>query len=71
MIDQAITDVYCQEPITWSLHLPYKPLESTLSDETLLIEIVFAENLSCSFTYAFSCSEDTFDNNGGKRDNDV
>ena len=28
-----------QEPITWSLHLPYKPLESTLSDEKLFIEI--------------------------------
>ena len=27
-------------------HLPYKPLESTLSDEKLFIEIVFAENLS-------------------------
>ena len=36
-----------QEPITRSLHLPYKPLESTLSDEKLFIEIVFAQNLSC------------------------
>ena len=37
-----------QEPITQSLHLPYKPLESTLSDEKLFIKIVFVENLSCS-----------------------
>ena len=37
---------WAQEPITQSLHLPYKPLESTLSDENLFIEIVFAENLS-------------------------
>ena len=29
-----------------SLHLLYKPLESTLSDGKLFIEIVFAENLS-------------------------
>ena len=29
-----------QEPITRSLHLPYKLLESTLSDEKLFIEIV-------------------------------
>ena len=35
-----------QEPITRSFHLPYKPLESTLSDEKLFIEIGFAENLS-------------------------
>ena len=35
-----------QEPITRSLHLPYKPLESTLSHEKLFIEIGFAENLS-------------------------
>ena len=35
-----------QEPITRSLHLPFKHLESTLSDEKLFIEIVFAENLS-------------------------
>ena len=39
------TIILYQEPITRSLHLPYKPLESTLSDEKLLIEIVFAENL--------------------------
>ena len=25
-----------QEPITWSLHLPYKPLESNLSDEKII-----------------------------------
>ena len=37
---------YCQEPITSSLHLPYKPLESTLSDEKLFIEIAFAEYFS-------------------------
>ena len=37
---------YQQEPITRSLHLPYKPLESTLSDEKLFIEIVLAQNLS-------------------------
>ena len=37
-----------REPITRSLHLPYKPLESTLSDEKLFIEIVCAENLSRS-----------------------
>ena len=30
-----------QEPITWSLHLPYKPLKSTLSVEKLLTEIAF------------------------------
>ena len=41
----VITDSY-QEPITWSLHLPYKPLESTLSDEKLFIEIAFAEYFS-------------------------
>ena len=35
-----------QEPITWSLHLPYKPLESALSDEKLFIEIAFAEYFS-------------------------
>ena len=35
-----------QEPITRSLHLPYKPLKWTLADEKLFIEIVFAENLS-------------------------
>ena len=35
-----------QEPITWSLHLPYKPLESTLSNEELFIEIAFAEYFS-------------------------
>ena len=35
-----------QQPITWSLHLPYKPLESTLSDEKLFIEIAFAEYFS-------------------------
>ena len=35
-----------QEPITWRLHLPYKPLESTLSDEKLFIEIAFAEYFS-------------------------
>ena len=34
-----------QEPIT-CLHLPYKPLESTLSDEKLFIEIAFAEYFS-------------------------
>ena len=26
-----LRDVFGQEPIKWSLHLPYKPLESTLS----------------------------------------
>ena len=36
----------CQEPITWSLHFPYKPFESTLSDEKLFIEIAFAEYFS-------------------------
>ena len=35
-----------QEPITRSLHLPYKPSESTLSDEKLFIETVFGQNLS-------------------------
>ena len=35
-----------QELITRSIHLPYKPLESTLCDEKLFIEIVFAETLS-------------------------
>ena len=33
-----------RSPITWSLYLPYKPLESTLSDEKLFI--VFVQNLS-------------------------
>ena len=28
----------CQEPMKWSLHLPYKPSESTLSRVDLLIE---------------------------------
>ena len=28
--------IYAVEPITWSLHLPYKPLESTLSGEKLV-----------------------------------
>ena len=34
-----------QEPITWSLHLPFKPLESTLSGKKiiLIIEIPLAE----------------------------
>ena len=41
-----INDLLIQEPITWSLHLPYKPLESTLSDEKLFIEIAFAEYFS-------------------------
>ena len=40
------TGVCTQEPITWSLHLPYKPSESTLSDEKLFIEIAFAEYFS-------------------------
>ena len=31
---------------TWSLHLPYNPLESTLSDEKLFLEIAFAEYFS-------------------------
>ena len=35
-----------QEPITWSLHFPYNPLESTLSDEKLFIEVAFAEYFS-------------------------
>ena len=35
-----------QEPITWSLHLPYKPLEWTLSEEKLFIKIAFAEYFS-------------------------
>ena len=35
-----------QEPITRSLHLPYKPPESTLSGEKLFIETVFGQNLS-------------------------
>ena len=35
-----------EEPITRSLHLPYKPLESTLPDEKLFTEIFFPENLS-------------------------
>ena len=39
-------DAWDQEPVTWSLHLPYKPLESTLSDEKLFIEIAFAEYFS-------------------------
>ena len=35
-----------QEPITRSFHLPYKPLELTLSRENLFIEIAFAEYFS-------------------------
>ena len=35
-----------RSPINRSLHFPYKPFESTLSDEKLFIEIVFAQNLS-------------------------
>ena len=31
-----------QQPITWSLHLPYNPFESTLSGEKLFIEIVIS-----------------------------
>ena len=31
-----------------ALHLPYKPLESTISDEKLFIEIAFAEYFSRS-----------------------
>ena len=44
----VIKSPYCpnQEPITWSLHPPYKPLESTLSDQKLFIEIAFAEYFS-------------------------
>ena len=34
-----------QEPITWSLHLPYKPLESTLSDEELFLEQAFPRKI--------------------------
>ena len=37
--------LFIQEPITRSLHLPYKPSESTLSDEKLFIETVFGQNL--------------------------
>ena len=71
-----------QEPVTWSLHLPYKPLESILPDEKLFIEIVFAKIChalmfnnqstnqstaqSCSFTCTFFVFWRTFDNNGGK-----
>ena len=43
-----------QEPITRSLHLPHKPLESTFSDEKLFIEIVFAQNLSRMSAYCRS-----------------
>ena len=28
---QVMSIAACQEPIKWSLHLPYKPLEPTLS----------------------------------------
>ena len=35
-----------RSPITRGLHLPYNPLESTLSDEKLFIALVFAQNLS-------------------------
>ena len=38
--------VLSQEPITRSLHLPYKPSESTLSDEKIFIETLFGQNLS-------------------------
>ena len=37
---------YMQAVHYQGLHLPYKPLESTLPDEKLFIEIVFAENSS-------------------------
>ena len=33
-----LTKTLSQEPIKWSLHLPYKPLESTLSRVDLLLE---------------------------------
>ena len=51
-----------QEPITRSLHLPYKPLESTLSDEKLFIGIVLAQNLSRTSAYCRSEKK-----NGGGR----
>ena len=35
-----------QGPILWSLRLPYKPLESTLSGEKLFIEIALAKYFS-------------------------
>ena len=35
-----------RSPITRSLHLSYKPLESTLSDQKLFIEIVFVQNVT-------------------------
>ena len=38
---QSNSALRVQEPITWSLHLPYKPLESTLSGEKFFIEIAF------------------------------
>ena len=48
--------------ITWSLHLRYKPLESTLSDEKLFIKIVFRQNLSRTSAYCRSEKK-----NGGGR----
>ena len=45
-MDICTITVRLQEPITRSLHLPYKPSESTLSDEKLFIETVFGQNLS-------------------------
>ena len=43
-----------QEPITRRLHLPYKPLEPTLSDEKLFLGIVLAQNLSRTSAYCRS-----------------
>ena len=70
-------------PITRSLHLPYKPLESTLSDEKLFIEYfsfkichaLMRNNQStnqcaaqsCSFTCTVFVFWRTFNNYGGKR----
>ena len=45
-LNSVLNATESQEPISWSLHLPYKPLESTLSDAKLFIEIAFAEYFS-------------------------
>ena len=37
-VAEVSTVRHCQEPIKWSLHLPYKPLESALSRLDLLLE---------------------------------
>ena len=59
-----------QEQITRSFHLPYKPLELTLSRENLFIEIAFAEYFShlLSNNQAEQSYDYTSDNESQTRD---